>query len=311
MDPPIPVVWCIDLEPEDRQLGDDPGPEWRGTLETVEYLERRRSSFQECTGAPVHFAWFWRTDPQIEQVYGAADWGLVRYREAFDWTTLQGDAHGIHPHFWRRDEPSGPWVEDLRDPAWMEHCIRLSFAAFERQVGSPPLINRGGTRALSSRAARLLAQLGVQVDCTIEPGMPSDHIESNRPKPDYTRVASRVFEPAPTDFRRPRRLPFGPRGLTMLPLTTRFPTAGRHPESLFHPWFDADVTTAGVDSLLADGQPYLAFASRSDGPVAAWWPNVERLMDHLEQHPLAPRFRFTTPLEALDLLAGSERVVAT
>jgi len=309
-DAPIPVVWCVDVEPKERQLDDDPGPDWVGVLETVENLERRRSSLQDATGAPVHFSWFWRADPQIEQVYGSAEWGLVRYRDVLDSTDLEGDAHGIHPHYWRRADSSSVWIEDIRDPAWMEHCVRLSFEAFHRQVGSPPLITRGGTRVLSSRVARLLDRLGVRVDCTIEPGMPPDHIESNLPKPDYTRVASRPYQPVPSNFRRARRFGLGLQGLTMLPLTTRFPAGGRRPRSLFHPWFDANVTIPGVDALLADGQRYLAFAIRSDGPIATWWPNVERLLDHLERHPMAPRFRFATPLDALDLLAGTERVGA-
>ena len=303
---PIPVVWCVDIEPFHRQVEEPPEPHWRGVLETMESLDRWRPALQDATGEAVRFSWFWRADPQVEEVYGTAGWGLSRYKDLLDATLLRGDAHGIHPHFWRRDDPSSAWIEDFRDPRWVEHCVRVAFAAFEAQVGSPPLVNRCGDRRMDSRTARLLGRLGIRADLSVEPGVPSDCLETNVARPDYTAATSRPYRPAANDFNRPRRRPVARDGLTMLPLTTRSPASGRS-RDFFHPWDDSTVTTAAVDALLADDQRYLAFAIRSDGPLAEWWTNVESLLDHLRTHPLAPRFVFATPIEALSLLNGRHR----
>lgn len=296
----IPIVWMVDVEPARRQI-EEPEAHWGGVPETVALLEQWRPALHDSTGAPVHFSWFWRADPQVDQIYGTADWGFIRYRHLLETTLERGDEHGIHPHFWRRLNPNDIWIDDYLDVAWMEHCVRVNFEAFERQVGYPPRTNRCGTRYLDSGTARLLDRMGIDIDVTVEPGVPSDSFEANSPRTDYTDALDFPYQPAEHDFLQPRQRA-SQNGLTILPLTTRSPfPGGAHP--FFQPYDEPAETTAAVDALLARGQRYLAFAFRSDAPVSDWvWPNVDALLEHLRGHPAAARFVFATPSEALTLL---------
>lgn len=299
----IPIVLCVDVEPFRRQIEQPPEPHWHGAPETLDRLDRWRPWLAEATGAPVRFSWFWRADPQIEETYGSADWGLVRYRAVWESTTTRGDEHGVHPHAWRRNGSSGRWISDYRDPRWIARCIRLSLDTFERHLGRPCRLIRFGDRWMSTRTARVLERLGVHVDLTVEPGAPPEYEDSNAPKPDYTAVRSRPYRPARSNFLRSRRLDRRRGGLVMLPLTTASPAPDgrRH---VFRPWDDPVTTVAAVDALLREGQRYLAFAVRTSvcvSPTA--WANLETLVTHLARHPLADRFVFVTPSDAVEILS--------
>lgn len=298
---PIPIVLCVDVEPFRRQVEEPPEPHWHGVPETFDQLDGWRSWLARATGSPVRFSWFWRADPQIEEVYGSADWGFVRYRAALETAAARGDQHGVHPHPWRR-ESSGAWISDVRDRRWIERCIRRSLGAFERHVGRPCRLVRLGDRWMDSRTARLLNRLGLDVDLSVEPGLPPEQEESNLPTPDYTRARSRPYRPARSNFLRARRGGLR-RGLVMLPLTTASPApdGGRR---VFRPWDEPALTAPAVDALLDQGQRYLAFAIRNSvalSPTAC--ANVEALVTHLAGHRLARRFAFVTPSEAVGMLA--------
>ena len=139
----IPIVLCVDVEPFRRQVEEPPEPHWHGTPETFDRLDGWRPFLAGATGAPVRFSWFWRADPQIEETYGSADWGFVRYRGLLEDAVARGDEHGMHPHLWRRPS-SGPWLSDFRDRRWIQHCIRVALGAFERHLGRPCRLVRFG-----------------------------------------------------------------------------------------------------------------------------------------------------------------------
>ncbi|MGH8982278.1 MAG: hypothetical protein ACRDY6_00165 [Acidimicrobiia bacterium] len=301
----IPIVLCVDVEPFRRQVEESPEPYWHGTPETFDRLDGWRPLLTGATGAPVHFSWFWRADPQIEETYGSVDWGFVRYRAVLEAAVARGDEHGVHPHLFRR-ESSGPWITDARDRRWIAHCVGLSLGAFEPHLGHACRLVRLGDRRMDTPTARLLNRLGLDVDLTVEPGVPAEHEEeSNGPTPDYTRARSRPYRPARSNFLRARRLGLGRRGLVMLPLTTSSPApdGGRR---VFRPWDEPEVTTAAVDALLDEGQRYLAFAIRTNVVVSPTaWANLEGLLTHLVGHPLAHRFVFATPSQAVGMLADA------
>ena len=48
----IPVVLCIDVEPEDRETGRGNVSDWAGVEETVEFFSTLRPRLEQATGAP-------------------------------------------------------------------------------------------------------------------------------------------------------------------------------------------------------------------------------------------------------------------
>src|SRR5689334_1090608 len=133
----VPIVICIDIEPDERVLNPDSAQDWLGFQAGWEPLHRWRAALSRLTGSPAHFNWFVRIDPQIEYCYGAADWAVTRYRPCFAAMAEAGDEIGLHPHAWRWRESERQWVSDFGDQSWIEHCVRQGFTHFERQFKRP------------------------------------------------------------------------------------------------------------------------------------------------------------------------------
>ncbi|HWS90488.1 MAG TPA: hypothetical protein VN282_26195 [Pyrinomonadaceae bacterium] len=76
----ITVIVCVDFEPYNRQISPDGCEEWTGVEETARYFGALRSRLEGVTGAPAHFNWYFRMDPQIERAYGSPGWGARRSR---------------------------------------------------------------------------------------------------------------------------------------------------------------------------------------------------------------------------------------
>lgn len=216
----IPVVVCIDVEPEGRAIDPDVRVDWRGFESALNYFSAFRPRLAAATRAPAHFSWFLRMDPQIERVYGSAAWGAVRYADPLRRLEETGDEVGIHPHFWRFDEGTRGWFSDFADQSWMDHCIEEGFAAFRRSLGRPCRTVRVGDRCLGEATVALLERLGARFDVTVEPGQPPTPLEDPfvGSLPDF-RGAPRVpYRPAPSSFLTPGGA--AGRDLWIVPLST-------------------------------------------------------------------------------------------
>jgi hypothetical protein len=292
-----PVVFCIDVEPFGRQV--DEAADWRGVDETASDLERWRGELAAATGRPARFAWFWRADPQIAITYGDAAWGFRRYRDLYAATCSRGDAHGIHPHMWRRLPEGVGWIQDRADARWVDHCIDVSLATFRAATGSRCSMTRLGDRALDPVAYRCLRQHRVRVDLSVEPGAAPFDQESTAASPDFSRAPTRPYHPRRNDVARPRRFGSGPVLLPLSAIAARGPTGGGH--CTVYPWMpDA---AAQVCRLLDARAPYLAFAIRSDITLRSELaPSFETFRRSFLDHPRASSISFVTPLEALDAL---------
>jgi hypothetical protein len=319
----IPIIMCIDVEPEERELGGDAPKDWKGFEETLKYFGGLRPRLEEATRAPVSFSWFFRMDPQIEHVYGLSSWVAERYGEAVERLRLAGDELGLHAHAWRWDARAREWVVDHGDQRWIEQCLRTSFEAYRGAFGRPCLSFRFGDRWMNDETMNLLESLGVKFDLTVEPGKkarPGLHPgeAGTGSLPDYTAAPRWPYRPSRVDFR--KQSSGQGRGLWIIPLSTqqvlgRFAALKRAAMAfeLFRRRYepcqlnlclDAPLFQFMVNRLLErPSKPYLAPVARTEiGVRLPDRANMELNINFLLTHPLAKNFRFLRPGEAIRLL---------
>jgi hypothetical protein len=320
----IPAVVCVDVEPDPRDV-DRARPEepWHGFEVLRQVFSRFRRALAARTGTPAHFAWFIRMDPQVAEVYGSPTWALSTYRRFVDEARAQGDELGIHPHSFRWEESRRAWINDHGNQSWVEHCVRMSVAAFEDALGSRCVSSRLGDRLMNDATVRLLEELGVRFDLTLEPGKPEvAGLVAGEPStgrlPDLTMIPRRPYRPSLHDF----RLPDSNResGLWMLPVTTRrLSPLLRHARRVFCRLSGLELLTDVVSLSLAlrpvlfrdvldgattdGGMNPLVFVLRSDSAVNA--REEGRLLANLAYlltDRIAGRLVFVTPSEAAAML---------
>lgn len=329
----IPVIFCVDVEPDPRQVNRDAREPWAGYEFTQRYLRDLRPRIEALTEAPAHFSWFLRMDTQVAEPYGSATWVADHYRAHMDEIQRAGDEIGVHPHPYRWLENERTWLQDFGNQAWVDHCLRMSLEAFAAAFGRLCLSMRFGDRWLNTQTINLAERLGVRFDLTVEPGAPplpalNTEERTSGSLPNYRRVPRSPFAPSPSDFR--RREPRGARAIRLIPLTSGHLRFGmlhprrylrrlrqngvRHrkqdtPLSMWRNWPAPDTFDRMLDrALVAQRYPYLAFAIRSDlGVHPDLLRGIDACVNALLAHPARSRFRFSTPAEALAVLepAGS------
>jgi hypothetical protein len=320
----VPVIVCIDVEPDRRDPDrSDPSP-WSGFEALHPWLERRRPRLAALTGSPARFSWYFRMDPQVAETYGSPTWAVTRYRRQVDEVRGQGDELGVHPHPFRWDSEAGSWIVDHGSQPWIDHCVRTALAAFREALGSTCRVFRFGDHWMNDATEGLLEELGVRFDLTLEPGtrgMPGLVFAERRTGsiPDLTDAPRHPYRPSRHDFRTPD--PSRTEGLWMIPVTTgQLPPGLRRARALYR-W----ITRAGDVSLDAlalnlaltpvlfravaapvltpPGPSCLVVVLHSrTGKKPRAMANLGENVGYLLAHPLRDRFVFCTPAEALRLL---------
>ena len=156
----IPVLICIDIEPDERTLDPRARLDWTGFEQSYEFFSDLRPRLETATGSPVHFSWFLRMDPQITHTYGSAHWVVTRYARLIDRLQGAGDELGLHVHAWRWDHRSQGWIADLADQTWVDHCVRSSFEAFHTSLKRRCRSFRFGDHWMNDQTLDLLEQIG-------------------------------------------------------------------------------------------------------------------------------------------------------
>ena len=315
---PIPVVVCIDVEPDARLL--DPGVRspWSGFEQTTALLEEFR---QQINGNnPAQFSWFLRMDPQIEMIYGSASWiaethGLIvqRLRDA-------GDEMGLHVHAMRWSAPERAWVNDYADAAWIEQCLTTGFTAFQSSIGQRCRCFRFGDRWMDQPTLERLEALGVQIDLTLEPGHDDRSFYGSDERftgvlPDYRVVPVAAYRPAANDY---RVADVGKNAaIWELPVTTA-PIQPRLAYRLYRRWLTRRPPTAAVtgllsvepglfrriiDTALARSDRHLVLPLRTGASTSRRYAQrIRTNLEALERHPAAARLAWVTPRVAIELL---------
>jgi len=295
----IPIVLCVDVEPDQREP--EPGLEtrWDGWDWAYARFGSLRERLRTLTGQAAHFAWFLRIDPQIERLHGDAAFIARRDCARFDALHGAGDDIGLHPHFWRRDAEDRRWIADFADRAWVRRVISEAAARFRETLGFAPASFRAGDALIDNAIVRALAGLGIGYDLTVEPGRRPESWARELPRsrgrfPDLRRVSREPYRPARRDFRRAGR--FFPPRLWVVPVSTTPLPGGEDSDftalNLALPW-NAAVFDAQIAGRAA---PFLVVVLRA-GDLAQphWRANFETNLDTLLAHPRAATFTFVTP----------------
>lgn len=221
---PIPVLLCIDVEPDEHVYPPENPSPWRGFEVLAGRADHIRRQLADLTGRPARFVWSLRMDPQIAEAYGDPAWVARRYRRILEGFRADGDALGVHPHAWRWDPDHRVWIADHADPRWVARCVEMSFQAFQAGFGTPPDHHRFGSPFVSAAVLELAGRLGARFDLTPEPGEPREgpgHRLGGRwtgDIPDQTDVPRTPYRPDPAAFWRPA--PGGDGPLWVIPLSS-------------------------------------------------------------------------------------------
>lgn len=298
----VPVVLCVDVEPDLRVVDrDDPQP-WRGFERFAERVPALRERVAAIAGAPPVITWFLRMDPQVAETWGSATWVAEAHGDALAELVASGDELGLHTHTWRWDGGAGTWVADFEDREWADHCLAMGLDAFESAFGRPCLAHRGGDRFLCDAMLARLGQAGVKVDLTIEPGWPpgdpSGEGLSTGTLPDYRRVPRRPYRSSPTRF---PAADAGGEGPLLVPLFS--PPALRRRHRLPLPPDSRHFVSRLAFEMLRETPPVLALVLRSDAALDSW-DFVAANLEHLARHRRMP---FLTASAAAATLARPDR----
>jgi len=328
MDTKIPIIFCIDVEPDGFFVDRTKPVPWRGYEGACRYFVELREQFARVTHSPVHFAWHYRVDPQIEETYGSADWVFTHYSKQLENLIEQGDEIGLHPHAYRWETGIHNWIEDLGNQEWVNHCVETAFDSYKKLFARNCDSFRFGAYWMSNETLDLVERLGARFDLTVEPGLHlkkrffpnqfySDGVPSHEGAPHHP------YRPSKKDFRKPD--PVREDGIWMIPLSTgkvtyrhgRLETAYKKlfkPSELKPRLITLNLGRgnngfrAVMNELIASLEsPYLAMVVRSDvcgdrpaDPVHT--ENLKKNIDYLLNHPSANRFVFSTPKEAMEIM---------
>ena len=285
-----------------------------------------RSELARRSGRKPSFGWYFRTDPQIAEIYGRADHILAKYPERPAAFIEMGDYLGVHSHPIRWCSERQSWIHDFLDGKWNEQCTRFALDAFASWNKAPARRFRSGAGFLTEEIVSALELHGVQVDMSLEPvdAWPASFSEvpTGIDSSPYLGIhiscldAPRTaYRPSQENFRIPANL--GARNLTILPLTT-------HDFAPWRPrwrgWLDAitlrtkpkDVRVLHLSEQWPNGKfywdlvakrlstmrvPYLSLAVRTDAPGSLPITRARELLSGLLQHPLIERLDFCDPVE--------------
>jgi hypothetical protein len=330
----IAVVLAFEAEPDARLVDRRQAPPWTGFEKLHGCLTALRKGIGERDGARLRLSWFLRMDAQVESTYGDAAWAAERYAGSLAASVAAGDDVGLHVHAFRWDDAAGGWIADHGNGDWVRHCVQTSAGAFERVFQRRCRSYRMGDRYLDDPTLALIEALGGRVDLSVEPGYaasPAIYFDQAHTGslPDYRHAPRCAYRPSREDFRRVDSN--GTRTISMLPLSTwrvhgalavlRKAYVGLRtlrrvplPDVLKH---DRMITLGlalppmlfrrTLADLLAAPASHLATIDRSHvGNEPEKLRRIEVNLRCLLSHPLAQRFAFVGPEQAVEISGGSE-----
>lgn len=311
----IAIILQVDCEPDSLRPHPGRAAAWEGLRSLFHILEEWRQSAQPDRPKPK-VNWLWRVDPQVEACHGQADWAFTEFAREIESCAKFGDSHGLHPHAWRWSEELGNWLADHGNWPYIEKLTRQAVALYARNFGKTCESLRFGSEWFSAQLWDLESELGIQYDLTLVVDQPSLAMTP-------INIPSTGFIPDRRGF---SNLPFRHGSLWIMPnatgihrrLNKRFEglevklrrwlgRTGDNGKGL--PNYTASLahlprSFPGIldNALQKSDCRYLALCLRSDCGHGELKDRLIANLKFLSEHPLAERFRFVTPGEALELL---------
>src|SRR5262245_19256474 len=169
----IPVIVCIDAEPDQFFINRRRAVAWHGLEAAFEFFRVRRARCDHDVWRGGHLNWFFRMDPQIAETCGSAEWPLRTYERAVVELKARGDTIGLHVHPYRWSSLHNHWLVDHEDQGWIDRCLSVSFDAYRNVLGRRCVAFRFGDRWMNNETAQSLEAKGVLYNLTLEPGLPA------------------------------------------------------------------------------------------------------------------------------------------
>jgi hypothetical protein len=314
----VPAFISIDVEPDAFQIPTADGADWAGFDAMFAFIESLREELLAFAGRPVTFGWYLRTDPQIADVFGSADYLFSAYRDRLALLASRGDYFGVHSHPIRWSDVHERWVHDFADPEWVARSLRSALETFGSAAGERPLRYRCGAGFMSNEMFEVMDECGVALDLGMEPvagwGLSASEV--------LTGVDASPMVGAYSDLRAAPRVPYRPslhdfrvratdagRDVLVVPVTTvtvkpspqgapevhvLYPSVPCPGEASF--W---DLAEEQIDSM---EKPYLSIGIRTDAADMELTARVRRVFEELPKHAIAKRLAFVDPLSVASSL---------
>ncbi len=282
----VPIVLCIDVEPDPRVYDPSEPPPWLGFESLLREMPALRDRLESASGRRAKFCWFIRMDPQIEDTWGSASWVADVYGEALGKLAQSGDEIGLHSHTWRLDQRAGEWVADYRDAAWGKHCLETGLDAFEDVFGHSCQAHRAGDHFLTAPMLSVLSDRRVRVDLSLETGVeemdglggPDERTDGTIP--DYRGVPADPFRATPASFPSPDSNGKGPLLVPLLSARARRPPFRRVPLTPIH---GPGVFASRLTLEMLRNPAVIAIAIRTDSVIRHHWDYIQENLLHLAQ----------------------------
>ncbi|MBI4357832.1 MAG: hypothetical protein HY584_00910 [Candidatus Omnitrophica bacterium] len=328
MEGKIPIMMCIDVEPDGFFIDRTKPLPWKGYEGAYHYFSELRPRLEALTDSPVHFNWFYRLDPQVAETYGSPEWPITNYPKLVEDFLKAGDEISLHSHAYRWEKKINNWIEDLGNQKWVNYCVEMGFETYKRLFNRICESFRFGAYWISAETINFAEGLGAKFDLTVEPGFrmskrffPGELYSA--PLPNYDHVPQEPYRPSRTDFSRPD--PSRKEGIWIIPMSTgsvvyKFGNLETLYKKLFAPkeLGSRPVTLnlargingfrSVMENLLASlNRPYFAMVVRSDvcgefNSDPTDQENMRKNVEYIMSHPLGKRFIFSTPREAMSIM---------
>lgn len=204
------VIGC-DVDPDRAGLLDgvpSGALTWRGATEGLPAVKQLVQGLTDSLGRGPVFTWFLRADDQVRQLCGEYAWFVRAHAPLLQSLQTSGDELAWHPHFWRRADQNGTWVQEIADGDWQVNMLRRAHGGLVAALPSALHSVRMGWGYHNDRTVQALADLGIAVDLSAVPGFRTlTGARSARRENlfDWSTTPRAPYRPSRADYRRPPR----------------------------------------------------------------------------------------------------------
>jgi hypothetical protein len=179
---------------------------WRGLLEGIPRGKEHLAAIRDSSGKSPIVTWCLRVDHQIREYTGTYDYVLREFGEQVKTLESDGDEIGWHPHFWRRDQTTGQWYQEIADIGWQVEMLKSAHQAYSSIHPSGTNSVRMGWIYHNNRTMQTIDKLGVRVELSASPGLcllPGNEAVKGQNFFDWSISPDMPYHPSRNDYRRP------------------------------------------------------------------------------------------------------------